>query len=244
MSTKQERAVRTRCALIHAAALVFDQAGYAQAKLDSISRSAGVSRGALFFHFANKEAVASAVEDEASAVLRTVTANVYRTRESAMQALIDSTHLLARLLNADVLVRGGYRLNRDNSRPSSRNLHLEWQAFVGRLLDEAAAEQTLLPTAPRGDIRDAVVAAMTGFQVLGGDDPAWLSSRAVTRFWCLLLPRLVSADLLPGLAPEGVRVPGAGAADAASVPDIAGRCQGRRSTASGHGPAAARLRES
>ncbi|NEE26311.1 TetR family transcriptional regulator, partial [Streptomyces sp. SID7982] len=59
--TKQERATRTRQALIRSAAVVFEQHGYAQARLVLISSGAGVSTGALHFHFENKAAVAEAV---------------------------------------------------------------------------------------------------------------------------------------------------------------------------------------
>ncbi|MGW1223275.1 TetR family transcriptional regulator, partial [Streptomyces californicus] len=47
--TKQERAARTRQALIRSAAAVFEQHGYAQARLAQISSGAGVSTGALHF---------------------------------------------------------------------------------------------------------------------------------------------------------------------------------------------------
>ncbi|CAM5724103.1 TetR family transcriptional regulator OS=Streptomyces microflavus OX=1919 GN=HUT09_00685 PE=4 SV=1 [Streptomyces microflavus] len=49
--TKQVRAARTRQALIRSAAIVFEQHGYGQARLALISSGAGVSTGALHFHF-------------------------------------------------------------------------------------------------------------------------------------------------------------------------------------------------
>ncbi|MFD6492381.1 TetR family transcriptional regulator, partial [Streptomyces sp. NPDC060188] len=51
---KQQRAVRTRDALIRSAAETFESRGYVQAKLAEISSRAGVSAGALHFHFPNK----------------------------------------------------------------------------------------------------------------------------------------------------------------------------------------------
>ena len=59
---KQERAARTRQALIQAAAEVFAEEGFVTASLSTISRRAGVSNGALHFHFANKGMLADAVE--------------------------------------------------------------------------------------------------------------------------------------------------------------------------------------
>ena len=48
-----------------------------------------------------------------------------------------------------------------------------------------------------------VVAATMGFEVLGAQDPVWLSCRTLTRFWQLLLPRLASASALGRLTAEG-----------------------------------------
>ncbi|MFE6134365.1 TetR family transcriptional regulator, partial [Streptomyces sp. NPDC056437] len=59
---QQERAVRTRRALVHSAAEAFQQHGYVQARLAQISADAGVSPGALHFHFENKAALARAVQ--------------------------------------------------------------------------------------------------------------------------------------------------------------------------------------
>lgn len=42
----------------------------------------------------------------------------------------------------------------------------------------------------------AVVAATVGFEVLGGEDKAWLSEEKVTGFWDLLLPRLTERHAL------------------------------------------------
>ena len=70
---KQERALRTRRALVRAAAEVFAGEGFAPASLTAISRRAGVSNGALHFHFPNKKALARAVEEEALETVRGIT---------------------------------------------------------------------------------------------------------------------------------------------------------------------------
>lgn len=65
---KQERAARTRETLIRSAAQIFDREGFSVASLTGISSLAGVSNGALHFHFASKAALADAVE--AAALIR------------------------------------------------------------------------------------------------------------------------------------------------------------------------------
>lgn len=67
--SRQERAVRTREALLRAAAEVFDTAGYSGASINKILERAGLTAGAMYFHFKNKEALARAVIMEQAADL-------------------------------------------------------------------------------------------------------------------------------------------------------------------------------
>ncbi|MET9324317.1 helix-turn-helix domain-containing protein [Streptomyces sp. NPDC003038] len=69
----QERAARTREALVRAAAEVFAGQGFAAASVAVISRRAGVSAGGLHFHFESKTALARAVEDRAALALGRIT---------------------------------------------------------------------------------------------------------------------------------------------------------------------------
>ncbi|WP_405435191.1 TetR/AcrR family transcriptional regulator [Streptomyces avidinii] len=71
---KQERAARTREALVRAAAEVFAEEGFATASIAVISRRARLSAGGLHFHFASKNALARAVEERAERALRQITA--------------------------------------------------------------------------------------------------------------------------------------------------------------------------
>lgn len=60
----QERAQRTRRRVLVAAAGVFAQRGFARASMAEILDAAGVTKGALYFHFPGKEALAKAVVQE------------------------------------------------------------------------------------------------------------------------------------------------------------------------------------
>jgi AcrR family transcriptional regulator len=69
--TQAERAAETRDALIAAARPLFAAQGFAEVALESIVRAAGVTRGALYHHFADKTelfaAVFEQVEEEVAA---------------------------------------------------------------------------------------------------------------------------------------------------------------------------------
>ncbi|OCC10976.1 ScbR family autoregulator-binding transcription factor [Streptomyces sp. PTY087I2] len=219
--TKQERATRTRQALIRSAAVVFEQHGYAQARLALISSGAGVSTGALHFHFENKAAVAEAVVAEASQQLHDMSAAIRRGTDTALQALVDSSHALVERLREDPVSRAGFRLSCDTGQTAAPDLRVQWHHRVRELLDEAADAGTLAEDVSREDAAAATVAATAGFEVLGRHDPAWLSPYRLTGFWQLLLPRLTAARTLPLLDPAGT-----GAAEPARAPALAAAAVG------------------
>lgn len=199
---KQERALRTRDALIRSAATVFDRDGFSTASLTAISSLAGVSNGALHFHFASKAALADSVEEAAAQRLdRLVTARECEAG-SALQLLVNTSHDLARMLTEDIVLRAGFELSRDQVREGGGKLHRQWHRWVEKVLRRAAGEGVLNEVTPE-EMARSVVAATTGFEVLGTRDPQWLSHRTITRFWQLLLPRLAESSALGDLVAAG-----------------------------------------
>jgi AcrR family transcriptional regulator len=62
--TQAARSARTRGALLQAARALFAEKGFAATGREEIAERAGVTRGALYHHFASKTEVAAAVVDE------------------------------------------------------------------------------------------------------------------------------------------------------------------------------------
>jgi len=67
--SQEERRETTRRALISAARRQFAELGYAGTNTPAIAAAAGVTRGALYHHFADKEALFQAVVEEEHALL-------------------------------------------------------------------------------------------------------------------------------------------------------------------------------
>jgi TetR/AcrR family transcriptional regulator, acrAB operon repressor len=63
MRRTKEDAARTKTRILDAARLVFRRDGVSRATLDSIAREAGVSKGAIYWHFENKKALFRALRD-------------------------------------------------------------------------------------------------------------------------------------------------------------------------------------
>jgi len=201
---KQERAARTRRALIRSAAEVFDQEGFAAASLTAISSRAGVSNGALHFHFASKGSLANAVEEAAAGQLRALADLALRPGASCLQHLVDVTHLLVAGLHDDVVLRAGFELSGDISRVAHIDLRACWQTLIREAVGRAEDKGELSAGVSESAVT-ALVAATVGFEVLGSRDATWLSRARVAQFWELLLPRLAAAELLDEMEAAGSR---------------------------------------
>ncbi|MER5836245.1 ScbR family autoregulator-binding transcription factor [Streptomyces sp. NPDC002130] len=208
--TKQDRAVRTRLALIRSAAEQFEDRGYVRAGLVQISAGAGVSSGALHFHFANKAAVAEAVEHAAADSLREAAERGRDGDGPALQRLVDLTHHVARVLCADVVVRAGLRLNAEGGAGRARDLRREWRELVHGLLAEAERRGELAVGVTPQRTGAVVLAATTGIEVLAREDQGRLARPSLTDLWQLLLPCVAAPGLVEVLDPAGSGSPDGG----------------------------------
>ncbi|MDY0813770.1 helix-turn-helix domain-containing protein [Kitasatospora purpeofusca] len=124
-----------------AAATEFDLHGYEGTSLARISRTAGVTLGALTFHFPSKAALADAVRSEGAAVTGAAVpgaAGGGRRPDPGVGGLID---LLTRLLDEEPSVRAAARLSWEQ--PGSAG---DWHAAWGpELRDRLARERSAVP---------------------------------------------------------------------------------------------------
>jgi AcrR family transcriptional regulator len=200
---RQARAVRTRRTLLYAAARLFDRYGYTRTRIGDISAAAGVSSGALHFHFENKAALAAAVEEAGADILWSAGWIAYQANADALQALTDMSQAFARLLQWDVLARAGFRLGADGGLRGSRGLDREWQGCVERLLLEAARNDELSAHVQLHEITCAVLTATTGVGLLIRGDSERQMQAALTGFWQAFLPGLARPEVARRLEPAG-----------------------------------------
>ncbi|MEV7772919.1 ScbR family autoregulator-binding transcription factor [Kitasatospora sp. NPDC086791] len=201
---KQERAGRTRQAVLLAAAETFARVGFEAASLVDISRRAGVSKGALYFHFVSKQALADGVRRAAGREIGSAALRALRADGPALQGLIDLSHELARMMREDVVVRAGVRLGRQVPRrddaqdgpPGPPGPDATWRslaAVVHRLLDRAAEAGELCPGVDRRAAAELLTAVAAGQVLLAGEETARPRPEAVRRVWAAALPALVAA---------------------------------------------------
>ena len=100
----------TRFALLKSAALLFDELGYAGTSVSAVARGAGVTSGALYFHFGGKENLALAVVEEHFASWPAIIERVLALPGSTLEHIVLLSFEVARAFRDDVLVRAGSRL--------------------------------------------------------------------------------------------------------------------------------------
>ncbi|MEV0189109.1 ScbR family autoregulator-binding transcription factor [Kitasatospora purpeofusca] len=195
---RQARALATRQTVLRAAAEVFDERGYAGATMAEILDRAGVTKGALYFHFPSKEELALAVIEGQGAWLATW----QPASDSPMQTVIDLGHAFAHSLLDDPLLRGSIRLTIEHGTFTQPQIgaYQGWTDAARELLERARDAGELRPGVRPAAAAGVITGAVTGIQ---------LSSQVLTDrkdllqrmadLWALLLPGLVEPRTLARL---------------------------------------------
>ncbi|MFF0431574.1 ScbR family autoregulator-binding transcription factor [Streptomyces sp. NPDC004327] len=192
---RQERAIRTREAILEAMALLFIELGYEGATIAALVARTGLTRGALYFHFRTKDALARAV------LARAVTREGTVPQTYKLQEWLDLGLLLAHRLPREPTLRAAIHLSVD---PKARGLFgTRWPDWidVGQdLLVEAKERGELLPHAVPEEIARLAVGAWTGVQLITEALPDGRDlSEEIARLYQLILPNIASPGVLAKL---------------------------------------------
>ncbi len=191
---RQARAEATRAKIIDAAVDLFTDAGYGDTDLAAIVRQASVTKGAFYYHFDSKEAVADAIIAEGNIRLRNVFLDADQS-SSALQNLILATFGVARLMRTDKLVGTGNLLVQALSQIGSagQGLYPDWLQVFTTYLKNVAAQGDLSDGVDPAEAGETVCASVLGAQLLSdaiGDD---VCSR-LARAWRVLIVALVPSE--------------------------------------------------
>lgn len=193
---KQDRAIRTRGTILTAAAKVFEEHGYQAATISEILSTAGVTKGALYFHFNSKEELAFGVLD-AQHIQFAIPG-----RPCKLQELVDAAMLHAYRLQTDPMVRASVRLAMDQTATGLDRTgpFLRWSGITHDLLKQAQAQGELLPQVVPAKSSDVFVGSFAGIQsmsqVLSGYQD--LTGR-VSELMRHLLPALAQPSVIASL---------------------------------------------
>lgn len=196
---RQARSEATRRRIIESAVDLINEIGYPASGLGDIIERAELTKGALYYHFDSKEALATAIIEEGSISVLGAFRAAGRSSSPTLENIIHGSFVVTEVLGADRVARAGTRLLRTFAEfnPAAQGTY---QALVDELTERVEAAIT------EGDIRvdldpssasATMVSSMFGAELLssalvGGSD---LRQR-FTRMWELLLPAIVAAESL------------------------------------------------
>ncbi|OLR89528.1 ScbR family autoregulator-binding transcription factor [Actinokineospora bangkokensis] len=206
--SKQQRAELTRSRLVDAAARLFERRGFAGTNINDITDAAGVTKGALYFHFSAKEDLVGAVQAEVAQALEELAARAVRA-VCSVQALIDLTHGLGRALVADPLVRAGFRVAREcgEQGPPFDDCHRSWSEVVGVVAASGEAAGALGEGVAAADAAATVLAVTLGLEALSASGARAVPlSDSLTAVWRVVIPGIAEAGRVPALLPGGSAV--------------------------------------
>ncbi|MFC8273049.1 ScbR family autoregulator-binding transcription factor [Streptomyces sp. NPDC057271] len=191
---RQQRAIRTRRAILVAAAEMFNELGYDATTIGGLIERIQLTRGGLYFHFTAKEELARAVLDEA------VTTEGATPQQFKLQEWVDLALLLAYRLPREPLLSASVRLSVD---PMARSLFgtrwPDWIVVSGEVLQEAQARGELLSHVDPGETARLFVGAWTGVQLVTEVLPDADLSEEISALLALVLPNVACPGVLAKL---------------------------------------------
>jgi AcrR family transcriptional regulator len=112
---KQQRAVRTRSQVLDAAAQAFAAKGYPAVTILDVAEITGMTKGAVYFHYSNKEALALAVAEEFYRRLPEIADSVLQMDLSPLESVIELLTQTALAFRDDIMLQAGARLQIERS---------------------------------------------------------------------------------------------------------------------------------
>jgi TetR/AcrR family transcriptional regulator, transcriptional repressor for nem operon len=183
---------RTRKRLLQAAFQEIHRSGFRSADLDAILAKAGVTKGALYHHFDNKEALGYAVADEI------IASKVHQKWVQPLRNAENPIDVLVRIFRAESVKRedvqrGCYLLNLaqemsgldEGFRRRTARVYKDWHDAMAQALREGQKRRVVRSDINAKETATFLIAAWEGYAVLGknSQDPRMMESgqRSVIR---------------------------------------------------------------
>lgn len=134
---RQERAERSRAAILEAAADEFAQHGYAGARLERIVERTGLTKGAVYFHFRSKLDLAKALLEERYGNWPGIVAEIDSSGLRGVEAAVELMQRVGAVFASDVRVRAAMALSQTVLPPGpDADPYDHWVGVVERYLEQ------------------------------------------------------------------------------------------------------------
>ena len=190
------RADSARGPLVRAAAHHFAHKPYALVNLDDVVAEVNVSRGAMYFHFPSKYALASAIIEYRIASARTSIDELLARKLSGLETLIDISYLLAIEDMGDETARAGLNLLQSIGRTDGLQEDVlgQWVTAFAAITRKAARDGDLIADRDPEGIARLLVSMYLGLRQTSSLAQPERLLHDLENMWLLVLPGFVKPD--------------------------------------------------
>jgi AcrR family transcriptional regulator len=190
------RADTTRLQILRAASRQFAHKSYSLVSLDDILADAEVTKGAMYFHFRSKHALASAIIEYRAAVARAAVNELLALKLSGLETLIDISYLIAIDDIGDESARAGLNLLESIGRTNGLQASFlgDWVAAFTAITRKAVGEGDIVE-----DHEPEVIARLLVSMYLGLRQTSNLAEperflRDLEQAWAVMLAGIAKPD--------------------------------------------------
>jgi TetR/AcrR family transcriptional regulator, transcriptional repressor for nem operon len=160
--------------------------------LDDILAEAELTKGAMYFHFPSKQALALAIIDDLTEMSRASVTELLARKMSGLETLIDLIYLLAVQNNQHEVARAGVRLL--ETLDNTNTLWQSWTEIVTTLIQKAITEGDVVDYHDPDDIAKMLVALWVGIRRISDLDQPEQHLDNLEKAWILALPSFTNPD--------------------------------------------------
>jgi TetR/AcrR family transcriptional regulator, transcriptional repressor for nem operon len=196
MHSTDGRADATRRQILRAASHQFARRAYYEVGLDDILADAELTKGAMYFHFRSKHALAVAIIERQTAAGSVAVDDLLTRGLSGLETLIDFSYLIA---VGDIKtdgVRAGLNLLESVGRSEGLQKRLldDWAKALGGVVEQAIVEGDIDPGCDPQDVGRLMVSLHMGLRQTSNLEQPERFLRDLEKCWVLLLNGILAAD--------------------------------------------------
>jgi TetR/AcrR family transcriptional repressor of nem operon len=214
---EQGRADATRKQILRAAAHQFARTPYSAVSLDDVLADAEVTKGAMYFHFKSKYALALAIIEKQSRLGIAAVDDLLSRKLSALETLVDVSHLIGTQDIGNELTRAGLNLLESTGREEAvrANVLEQWIKALATVVQRAIIEGDALEQCQPTVVGRLLVSLYLGLRQTGNLNNPGEFFTDLERAWAMVLPGFATPDRI-GYLTQFIRRRTAIAIDAAS----------------------------
>jgi TetR/AcrR family transcriptional regulator, transcriptional repressor for nem operon len=196
--SRDSRSDSTRRQALRAAAHEFAQKPYSMVSLDDIIARAGVSKGAIYFHFQSKQALAMAIIDEQTAIVRHVLTERLSQGLSGLETLIETSYFLAAQDTRSDDVRAALNLMEQIGRSDrvQAKVLTKWSPAIAAMVAQGIADGDVIDGTVPEAVARLLMSMYLGLRQAADFDAPQEFFTNLEYAWMLILPGLANADRL------------------------------------------------